>query len=116
MVLGHSLKRVSLKDAEALPLWRQPVALLAVMAFAMPLAFATWSALLNNFVIEVAQFEGDDIGLLHTIREIPGFFAIAVIVLLIFIREQVLGLLSLLALLGVATAVTAQFPSSRRHP
>lgn len=76
----------------------------------MPLAFATWSALLNNFVIEAAQFDGSDIGWLHTVREIPGFFAIGVIALIIFIREQSLGLISL-ALLGVATAVTAWFPS-----
>jgi hypothetical protein len=45
----------------------------------MPLAFATWSALLNNFVIEVAGFDGSDIGWLHTVREIPGFLAIGVI-------------------------------------
>jgi len=73
-------------------------------------AFATWSALLNNFVIEVAGFDGSDIGWLHTVREIPGFLAIGVIALLMFIREQVLGLMALL-LLGVATAITAWFPS-----
>ena len=51
--------------------------MLFLMAAAMPIAFATWSALLNNFVIEVAQFDGSDIGWLHTVREIPGFLAIA---------------------------------------
>jgi hypothetical protein len=86
------------------------VALLLVMAFAMPLAFATWSALLNNFVIEAAGFTGVEIGWLHTVREIPGFFAVGVIALLIFMREQVLGLVSLV-LLGAATAITAWFPS-----
>ena len=80
------------------------------MALAMPIAFNTWSALLNNFVIEVAQFDGSDIGWLHTVREIPGFLAIGVIALIIFIREQVLGLVALI-MLGVATALTAQFPS-----
>lgn len=103
-------RTMSMQDAKALPLWRQPIGLLVVMALAMPIAFSTWSALLNNFVIEVAQFDGSDIGWLHTVREIPGFLATGVIALIIFIREQVLGLISL-ALLGVATAVTAQFPS-----
>jgi len=79
------------------------------MAMAMPIAFATWSVLLNNFVIEIAEFDGTDIGWLHSVREIPGFFAIGVIALIMFIREQILGLISLV-LLGVATAVTAQFP------
>ena len=38
-------------QAQELPFWRRPIALLVLMAFAMPVAFATWSALLNNFVI-----------------------------------------------------------------
>jgi hypothetical protein len=96
--------------ARELPVWRRPVTLLFLMAAAMPVAFATWSALLNNFVIEMAAFDGSDIGWLHTVREIPGFFAVGVIALIIFMHEQVLGLVSLL-LLGVATALTAQFPT-----
>ncbi|WP_439154978.1 MFS transporter [Yoonia sp.] len=104
------MRIVRLDDVQSLPLWRRPVSLLFLMAMAMPVAFATWSALLNNFVIEVAGFDGGDIGWLHTVREIPGFFAIGVIALIMFIREQVLGLVALI-MLGVATALTAQFPS-----
>ena len=100
---------ITLEDAKRLPFWRRPIALLFLMALAMPIAFNTWSALLNNFVVEVANFDGADIGLLHTIREIPGFFAVGVIAIIIFMREQVLGLVSLI-LLGIATAITAQFP------
>ncbi|EIE49900.1 hypothetical protein C357_16511 [Citreicella sp. 357] len=80
------------------------------MAMALPLSYATWSALLNNFVIDAAGFDGSDIGLLHTVREIPGFLAIGVIFVLLVIREQALAL-SALALLGIATAVTAWFPT-----
>ncbi len=101
---------VPLSDARHLPLWRRPTTLLFLMAAAMPVAFATWSALLNNFTIEVAGFDGSDIGWLHTVREIPGFLAVGVIAIIIFLREQILGLVSL-ALLGAATAVTAWFPS-----
>ena len=101
---------VTLQDAKRLPLWRRPIALLFLMALAMPIAFNTWSALLNNFVIEAANFDGADIGLLHTVREIPGFLAVGVIAIIIFVREQVLAMISLV-LLGVATAVTAWFPS-----
>lgn len=108
-MLGDRLKRMDLDQAKALPFLRQPLFLLFLMAFAMPVAFATWSALLNNFVIEVAGFTGVEIGWLHTVREIPGFLAVGVIYLIIFIREQLLGLISLV-LLGAATAVTAYFP------
>ena len=104
------MKIVRLEDALTLPFWRRPIGLLFIMALAMPIAFNTWSALLNNFVIEVAGFDGSDIGLLHTVREIPGFLAVGVIALIIFIREQVLGLVALV-MLGVATGITAFFPS-----
>ncbi|MGD1881750.1 MAG: MFS transporter [Paracoccaceae bacterium] len=100
---------VRLADARTLPFWQRPTTLLFLMAAAMPIAFSTWLALLNNFVIEIADFDGSDIGLLHTVREIPGFLAVGVIAILLFMREQVLGLVSLI-LLGVATALTAQFP------
>ncbi len=103
-------KTFPLTEARHLPFWRRPVTLLFLMAAAMPVAFSTWSALLNNFVIEMAGFDGSDIGWLHTVREIPGFFAIGVIAIIIFMHEQVLGLVSLL-LLGAATAVTAWFPT-----
>ena len=99
-----------LSRAHELPRWRRPTALLFVMAAGMPLAFATWSALLNNFVVEVASFDGADIGALHMVREIPGFLAVGVIAVLLLMHEQVLALVSL-ALLGLATALTAQFPT-----
>ncbi|MDO6731701.1 MFS transporter [Marinovum sp. 2_MG-2023] len=102
-------KTLPLALARDLPVWRRPTTLLFVMAAAMPIAFATWTALLNNFVIEVAGFDGSDIGWLHTVREIPGFLAVGVIALIVFMHEQVLALIALL-LLGVATAVTAYFP------
>ena len=104
------MRSVPLSEAEDFPFWRRPVMLLFLMAAAMPLAFATWSALLNNFVIEKAGFTGVEIGWLHTVREIPGFLAVGVILVIMVMREQVLGLLSLFTL-GVATAVTAWFPT-----
>ena len=103
------MRIVKLEDTPHLPFWRRPIGLLVLMAIAMPIAFSTWAALLNNFVIEVADFDGSDIGWLHTVREIPGFLAIGVIAVLMFMREQVLGMVALI-LLGVATAITAYFP------
>jgi hypothetical protein len=109
-MIGDKIRTVTLAEAKALPRWRQPIGLLVLMALAMPIAFSTWSALLNNFVVEMAAFDGADIGLLHTVREIPGFLAVGVIALIIFIREQVLALVALIVL-GVATGLTAYFPS-----
>ena len=110
MKINMGMAPIPLQGAENLPRWRHPVVLLFVMAAAMPLAFSVWSALLNNFVVEVADFDGVKIGWLQSVREIPGFLAIGVIAIIIFIREQVLGVVSLFAL-GLATAVTSFFPS-----
>lgn len=108
--IGFVLKKVALSEANQFPFWRRPIFLLFLMAAALPLSFSTWSALLNNFVVDVAAFDGVKIGWLHTVREIPGFLAIGVILIIIFVREQLLALLSLVTL-SAATAVVAWFPT-----
>jgi hypothetical protein len=55
--------------------WQSPINLLVLMSIAMPIAFNAWNALLNNFVIERAAFTGVEIGILQSLREIPGFIA-----------------------------------------
>jgi len=90
------------------PQWRSPEALLMLMASAVPLSFATWFALINNFAVEAAGFNGAQFGMLQSIREIPGFMAFAVIFLLILMREQPLAVVSLLVL-GAGTAMTGFF-------
>jgi len=109
MIFGNYKHTANLVDAKEFSFVRQPVFLLILMAFAMPMAFSVWTALLNNFVIEMAGFTGVEIGWLHSIREIPGLLAVGVIFVLLFVREQLLALLSLI-LLGIASGLTAFFP------
>ena len=95
----------------SLPKFRdKPEILLLIMAAAVPLSFATWQALLNNFAIERAAFSGAEIGILQSLREVPGFLAFLVVFLLFLLREQTIAYVSLL-LLGVGTLVTGWFPS-----
>lgn len=91
--------------------WRRPEILLLLMAAAVPLSFATWQALLNNFAIERAAFTGVEIGILQSLREVPGFLAFAVIFFLLIFREQTFAYISL-ALLGIGTALTGWFPTA----
>ncbi len=91
--------------------WQSPRNLLILMSIAMPLGYATWDALLNNFVIDRAGFTGADIGLLHSVREIPGFLSFTAVFVLLLIREQRFALFSLL-LLGVSVAATGMFPTT----
>lgn len=90
------------KSAQQLLLW---------MTFINAMVFAVWQALLNNFVIERAQFSGAEIGILQSLREIPGFLAFTAIFVLWLLREQSFALLSL-ALLSIGVAVTGWFPSA----
>ena len=84
--------------------------LLVLMSVAMPVAFSTWSALLNNFVIERAAFTGVEIGILQSLREIPGFLAFTTVFVLLIIKEQAFAVVAL-AILGVGVALTGFFPT-----
>lgn len=90
--------------------WKTPQNFLLLVSIIVPIAFSTWMALLNNFVIEKANFDGADIGLLQSVREIPGFLAFTVVFVLLFVREQRFMLISL-AMLTLGTAITGLFPS-----
>jgi len=85
--------------------------LLYLLAAAVPIAFTAWNALLNNFVVEVAGFDGEKIGLLQSIREIPGLLAFSIVFILMIFRQQSAAYFSLL-LLGFGTLITAFFPST----
>ncbi|REL32675.1 MFS transporter [Thalassotalea euphylliae] len=91
--------------------YHQPQNLLLAMAFIMPLVFSVWMVLLNNFVVEKAAFTGKEIGILQSLREVPGFLAFTAVYLLLFIKEQKLALLSL-GVTAVGVAITGFFPSA----
>ncbi|MFT6925111.1 MAG: hypothetical protein ACJAZP_000691 [Psychromonas sp.] len=89
---------------------KNPQTLLLWMTFIMSLVFSVWQVLLNNFVIEQAQFSGAEIGILQSLREIPGFLAFTAIFILVFIREQLFVILAL-AVMCIGVAITGFFPA-----
>ncbi|MCH8158579.1 MAG: MFS transporter [Proteobacteria bacterium] len=91
--------------------WQTPIMLLVLMSVAMPVAFSTWSALLNNFVVERAAFTGVEIGILQSLREVPGFLAFTTIFVLLIIKEQPFAVVAL-AILGVGVALAGFFPTA----
>ncbi len=80
------------------------------MSISMVFSFSAWMSLLNNFVIEAASFDGSQIGILQSLREIPGFLAFTVVLVIIFIAQQRLAYLSMM-LLGLGVLLTGFFPS-----
>ena len=80
------------------------------MSIAMPIAFNAWSAMLNNFVVEKAAFTGVEIGILQSLREVPGFLSFTLIFVLLVIKEQTFAVFSL-ALLGLGVCLTGFYPT-----
>ena len=89
---------------------QKPEVYLYLFAAAVPISFAAWQALINNFSIEQAGFGGIEIGILQSLREVPGFLAFAVVFLLLLMREQTIAFVALLAL-GIGTAITGMLPT-----
>jgi len=87
-----------------------PISLLILMSIAMPIAFNAWAALLNNFAVEKAAFTGIEIGILQSLREVPGFLAFTMVFVLLVMKEQIFAVFAL-ALLGLGVAITGFFPT-----
>ena len=66
--------------------------------------------MINNFSVEEVGFTGIEIGILQSLREVPGFLAFAVVFFLLLMREQTVAFVALLAL-GIGTAMTGLLPS-----
>jgi len=83
---------------------------LAVLTIASTMGLEAWLTLFNNFAVEVAALEGNQIGFIQSVREIPGFLSLLVIFVLLVIREHRLSALSII-ILGLGMAVTGLLPS-----
>ena len=90
--------------------WQTAQNLLLAMIFVMSFGFAVWQVLLNNFVIERANFTGAEIGMLQSLREVPGFLAFTAVFILLILKEQTFAYLSLLVM-SIGIALTGYFPS-----
>jgi hypothetical protein len=69
-----------------------------------------WVTLISNFGVEVANLNAFQMGVTHSVREIPGFLSVAVILLLLFMAEHKAAALSIV-LLGLGLSVTGYFPT-----
>ena len=84
---------------------KSPELLILLMTVGSAISWAVWLNLLNNFAIDEIDFTGAEMGILQSLREVPGFLAFTVIFVLAFIREQKLAYISL-ALLGGGIILT----------
>lgn len=83
---------------------------LLVFTICATVGLQAWRTLFNNFAVEVAGLDGYNIGIIQSVREIPGFLTLLVIYVILVIREHRLSALAILVL-GFGLAATGFFPS-----
>ena len=83
---------------------------LIVLTISSAVGLQAWQTLFNNFAVDVAGLNGHHVGMIQSIREIPGFLALLVVFVIVFIKEYRLSALSIL-ILGLGVAMTGFFPS-----
>ena len=83
---------------------------LIILTISSTVGLQVWRTLFNNFAVEVAGLDGNHVGMIQSVREIPGFLALLAIYAILVIKEHRLSALSILVL-GIGVAVTGLFPS-----
>jgi hypothetical protein len=83
---------------------------LVVLTISSTVGLQTWTTLFNNFAVDVAGLQGNHVGMIQSIREIPGFLALLAVYVLLVIREHRLSAISIL-ILGAGLAATGFFPT-----
>jgi len=83
---------------------------LVVLTIASTIGLESWLTLFNNFAVEAVALEGNQIGLIQSVREIPGFLALLVVFVLLVLKEHRLSALAII-ILGLGMAVTGLLPS-----
>jgi len=88
------------------PMYRYLVAL----TICSTVGLQTWQTLFNNFAVETAGLGGNHVGVIQSVREIPGLLTLLVVFVIMVVKEHRLSALSILTL-GFGLAITGLFPS-----
>ena len=83
---------------------------LLVLTLAQAAAFLGWTTLYTNFAVEVAGLNGQQNGVVHAVRELPGLLSVVVIFFLLYMREVTLTSLSIV-ICGAGVMAAGWFPT-----
>ncbi len=83
---------------------------LIVQTTASIVGLQCWMILFNNFAVEIAGLDGLQVGIIGSVREIPGLLALLAVFVMLVIKEHRLSALSIV-LLGIGIALTGLFPT-----
>ncbi|MDL2285560.1 MFS transporter [Desulfovibrio sp. OttesenSCG-928-F07] len=83
---------------------------LLIQTFLMAIALQGWSAIYNNFAVNVAGLNGEQVGIIQSVREIPGFLSVSLLLLLVLFTEMRLMSLCVIVI-GLGVSFAGFFPS-----
>jgi hypothetical protein len=83
---------------------------LMVLTICSTIGLQAWLTLFNNFAADQVGLTGREVGVIQSVREIPGFLTFLAIFVMMIIKEHRLSALSVI-LLGVGLGLTGMFPS-----
>lgn len=83
---------------------------LMILTMAATAGLQAWMTLFDNFAVNVVGIEGKHMGVIQSVREIPGLLALLAIYFLFILKEHHLSALSVI-ILGLGIAMTGFFPS-----
>ncbi len=83
---------------------------LLLLAIASALGFQGWRTLFNNFAVDEVGVNSIQIGVIQSVREIPGFLTFFVVYLLLVFKEHRFASLSVI-FMGLGVLLTGLFPS-----
>jgi len=99
-------------SATAVALARRRLALVVIVLtnFLLSLGFQLWRSLFSNFAVQELGVRADQMGLIQTIREVPGLLGFSVGLLALLLAEMHIAGLSVV-LMGVGVAMTGRADS-----
>jgi hypothetical protein len=83
---------------------------LMVLTICSTIGLQAWLTLFNNFAADQVGLTGREVGVIQSIREIPGLLTFLAIFVMMVVKEHRLSVLSVLCL-GVGFGLTGMFPS-----
>ncbi|MEE8391503.1 MAG: MFS transporter [Anaerolineae bacterium] len=84
---------------------RSALVVIVLSNLLLSLGFQLWRSLFNNFAVQELGVQADQIGLIHSIREVPGLLGFSVGLLALLLTEMRIAGLSVV-LMGVGIAMT----------
>jgi hypothetical protein len=95
-----------MKELKDNPMFR----FLMVMTISSTIGLQAWLTLFNNFAVEQVHLTGEQVGMIQSVREIPGFLTLLAVFVMMVVKEHRLSAVSIL-FLGAGLAFTGFFPT-----